>query len=238
MRLINWTDKRIGLWTFLRFVRKDKDGHRLWRAQCDCGTLRTIRPLPESQSCGCVARGRRSISESEMVGKSFGLLVALAPAGKKDGRPQWTFRCIECGETVRMNKNIVTTERQTQCPSCGRKRNTTHGHAAASTKTSEYMAYHNAKQRCTNPKVREYENYGGRGICFLFQSFEDFFALVGPKPTPQHSLDRFPNNDGNYEAGNLRWATSTEQLKNTRLHSLASRTTLELEQEIAKRKAQ
>jgi hypothetical protein len=72
--------------------------------------------------------------------------------------------------------------------------------------SSEYNAYIDAKQRCTNPKNGSYRNYGGRGIQFLFTSFEQFIKHIGPKPTPQHSLDRFPNNDGHYEPGNVRWA--------------------------------
>jgi hypothetical protein len=72
--------------------------------------------------------------------------------------------------------------------------------------SSEYHAYIDAKQRCTNPKNESYRNYGGRGIQFLFTSFAQFIKYIGPKPTPQHSLDRFPNNDGHYEPGNVRWA--------------------------------
>jgi len=239
MKVIDWTGKSIEQWKFIRFVRKDKDGHRLWEARCNCGTVRVIRPMGESQSCGCIARGQRAISEVEMKGKQFGSLVALKPLGKRVGRdgvgrPYWLFRCLKCGEEVKLNKSGVIRGEQEQCPTCGRKRNIKHG-AAGKNKAPEYMAYHNARQRCTNPKVREYSNYGGRGIKFLFDSFEEFLAEVGPKPTPKHSLDRFPDNNGNYEAGNLRWATPKEQLMNTRLHSLDSRSTEEITQEFLKR---
>jgi hypothetical protein len=75
----------------------------------------------------------------------------------------------------------------------------------------ELVAYNQAQKRCANLNN---PNYGGRGIKFLFTSFEQFFAEVGAKPTPKHSLDRFPDNDGNYEPGNVRWATSSQQNKN------------------------
>lgn len=243
MKKINWTGKRIGLWTFVRFAGKDTNGgHLLWEAHCDCGTVRKIRPMGESQSCGCIARGRRQIGEAEMVGKQFGFLVALKPAGRRDGRPDWWFRCLKCGKDVKLNKSAVvhgrrgarSRETTKMCAPCGRKNKTTHGQAGR-VKTSEYMAYHNAKMRCTNPKAQGYVDYGGRGIEFRFKSFEDFFAALGTKPTPQHSLDRWPENNGHYEVGNLRWATPTEQLRNTRLHSLADRSTAELEQELASR---
>lgn len=79
-------------------------------------------------------------------------------------------------------------------------------------RTPEYQAYLSAKKRCLN---LEDKHYGGRGIEFRFKSFAEFFAELGPRPSPQHSLDR-KNNDGNYEPGNCRWATKSEQMKNRR----------------------
>jgi hypothetical protein len=79
----------------------------------------------------------------------------------------------------------------------------------------EYHADQNAKDRCTNPKSQRWYTHGGRGIKFLFNSFNEFYAEVGARPTSQHSLER-PNNDGNYEKGNVVWATRSEQQKNKR----------------------
>lgn len=80
---------------------------------------------------------------------------------------------------------------------------------------AEYRAYAGAIRRCTDPDDKAWENYGGRGIMFLFVSFEEFFHELGRKPTPQHSLDRIEN-DGHYEPGNVRWATAKEQRANQR----------------------
>jgi hypothetical protein len=73
--------------------------------------------------------------------------------------------------------------------------------------------------RCNNPLDKNYSAYGGRGItvCDRWrESFEAFLADMGLAPSQQHSVDRWPNNDGNYEPGNCRWATNSEQRLNTR----------------------
>jgi hypothetical protein len=80
---------------------------------------------------------------------------------------------------------------------------------------SEHKAYFDARYRCENPNNNVFKYYGGRGIKFLFTSFDQFFAELGSKPTPQHSLDRIEN-DGNYEPGNVRWATKQQQSRNQR----------------------
>jgi hypothetical protein len=93
----------------------------------------------------------------------------------------------------------------------GQKPNLRHG----MWRTPEYQAYTDAKYRCTNPRGSHWEDYGGRGIKFLFISFEQFLTELGQRPSPKHSLDR-KNNDGNYEPGNVRWATKSEQECNKR----------------------
>jgi hypothetical protein len=74
-------------------------------------------------------------------------------------------------------------------------------------------------QRCTNPDHPAYHLYGGRGISICerwLSSFTDFLIDVGESPSFEHSLDRKDNN-GNYEPGNIRWATKLEQTRNRRL---------------------
>lgn len=82
-------------------------------------------------------------------------------------------------------------------------------------KMPEYKSFVSARHRCNNPSNAAYQNYGGRGINMLFDSFEAFFADIGPRPSPDHSIDRIDNDRG-YEAGNLRWATRSEQSLNQR----------------------
>lgn len=83
----------------------------------------------------------------------------------------------------------------------------------------EYAALMGAIQRCTNPNSRAWDSYGGRGIkvCDRWQGpdgFDNFYADMGPRPEG-HSIDRI-DNDGDYEPGNCRWATTKRQNRNTR----------------------
>jgi hypothetical protein len=79
-----------------------------------------------------------------------------------------------------------------------------------------YRMWVNMRTRCENPKATHFNRYGGRGIivCDRWKSFELFIADVGERPSPKHTIDRYPNNDGNYEPGNVRWATLTQQCRN------------------------
>jgi hypothetical protein len=73
------------------------------------------------------------------------------------------------------------------------------------------------KRRCYAPSVKEFRNYGGNGIrvCDRWRySFENFLTDMGRRPTPNHSIDRFPDKKGNYEPSNCRWATRAEQNRN------------------------
>ncbi|CAN7498334.1 hypothetical protein LJR231_003507 [Phyllobacterium sp. LjRoot231] len=80
-----------------------------------------------------------------------------------------------------------------------------------------YKIWSKMKRRCEVPTNNGYHNYGGRGIkvCDAWQSFEQFAADVGPRPSEDYSLDRIDNDKG-YSPENVRWATAKTQGRNRR----------------------
>jgi hypothetical protein len=153
----------------------------------------------------------------DISGRRFGSVVAMWPAGYKGPRRDIMYLCqCDCGERVPIRNGHLRNGIAKSC-GCKSKRGvhgprTLHG----MTRTPELAAYCGAIVRCTKPKALRWKHYGGRGIEFRFKSFAEFFAELGPKPEPKHlySLDRFPNNDGHYEKGKVRWATAQEQNSN------------------------
>lgn len=91
---------------------------------------------------------------------------------------------------------------------------TIHRHSKPRTRT--YKSWLSMMERCFNTNAPNYQSYGGAGIsvCERWRSFPTFLADMGERPNG-HSLDRYPNQRGNYEPSNCRWATAKEQVRNT-----------------------
>lgn len=90
-----------------------------------------------------------------------------------------------------------------------------HGHSPRAGQSREYRSWGSMIARCSNPNLKEWRNYGGRGIevCDRWKRFPNFLADMGNRPLNK-SLDRWPDPDGNYEPSNCRWATRSEQRTN------------------------
>jgi len=151
---------------------------------------------------------------SGMIGKTFGMLTVLYRENGNEKCHLWC-RC-ECGKEKWIYKWSILRGRSTSC-GCFRDKvgnNRTHGQSG----TSEHNIWMSMIARCMNINAKDFKEYGGRGIrvCERWLEFESFIADMGPKPTPQHSVDRFPDQNGNYEPGNVRWATPAEQTRNKR----------------------
>ncbi len=150
----------------------------------------------------------------DIEGQKFNQLTVLGIIEKRPKKVVWLCEC-ECGTlTPVLTSNLSNGHTQ----SCGcwkkeliRNRSITHGMR----NTSEYRSYVHAKDRCNNPNDASYPDYGGRGIEFRFNSFEEFFDHMGYKPLPKLTLERI-GNDGHYEKGNVKWATRREQNNNKR----------------------
>lgn len=165
----------------------------------------------------------------DLTGQRFGKLTVIG-FSRRVGDPCSYFECVcDCGTRTDVRGSHL---RSGETKACGclmgrhphnkgdKRVNLKHGHTHPC--TTEYKAWDNMKSRCYDTKRHNYKNYGGRGIkvCDRWRtSFENFLSDMGRKPGPEYSIDR-KNNDGNYEPGNCRWATASEQRCNQRPRTL------------------
>lgn len=149
-----------------------------------------------------------------LPGQKFGRWTVVKEISPRQNHRMFECQC-ECGTIQKVGRQPLSRGGSKSC-GCLRKELSTH-HGLW--KSPEYHAWASMKDRCINPKSGSWKNYGGRGIVVCPQwreSFESFIQDVGRRPSDLHSLDRFPNNNGNYEPGNVRWATRKQQRVNKR----------------------
>lgn len=192
------------------------------RACLTCGTtllMKSQRDVERKRYCSVACRGLAQ--QSNLIGERFGRLLVTRLVGMDSGgRTLWECKC-DCG-TLKIFRvgNLGSHPNQTRSCGClSREIHHRHGEASRGNQSAEYKTYCAAITRCTNGKQDNFPRYGGCGVKFLFRSFTEFLAAVGRKPTPKHSLDRI-NPYGNYEPGNVRWATAKEQASNRRPRTL------------------
>ena len=139
--------------------------------------------------------------------------------------PRETRICLKCGRAFEFRNSPSREARGKYCSrSCGASvTSVKHGHATEKTGTSPtYRSYWAMMQRCYNENSSKFGTYGGVGISVAErwkESFQNFLADMGERPDGA-TIDRFPNQQGNYEPGNCRWATAEKQQQNIKSNRL------------------
>lgn len=224
MGKVNNLAKRVfGRLTVLQEVARSASRNAIYKCRCECGTLTDVRDTDlrsgGTQSCGC-GRGLN------LKGKTFGRLTAQTVVSKTRLRKIWRCSCT-CGNTTDVLSTRLKNENTQSCGCLAREtaaalcRNnellhkrriecsTTHGQS----RTREHACWNQMLQRCTNPKVRGWKNYGGANppiqVCERWMTFEKFFNDLGAKPegtTLGRACDL-----ANYEPEGAFWQTDAEQ---------------------------
>jgi hypothetical protein len=164
----------------------------------------------------------------DLTGQRFERLLVMSeaeairkPSGSRVRR--WNCLC-DCGQHCIVRGELL---RSKNTKSCGclhleksrenGKKNAKHGMVG----TPAYKSWAAMLSRCRHVDAPQNRHHGGKGVKVCNQwdpqkggSFEAFFAHLGERPEGT-TLDRYPNQEGNYEPGNVRWATIEEQMSNT-----------------------
>lgn len=159
-----------------------------------------------------VKRGRRF---KDISGSKIGRFTVGRVLGR-DARGEYIWVCVcECGREANVRGGNLRNGHTTQCVPCSNSiKNTTHGQS----RTSEYKIWVKLRRRCQNPEEPSYPWYGGRGILVSPEwdsSFDAFISSMGPRPSPEHTVER-KNNALGYSSENCKWATRIEQARNKR----------------------
>lgn len=199
--------------------RSDQGGHKSWECRCECGnsvfTDSYKLTTGQKKSCGCLlvearlaraahrsnAEEQRYLLQQAVVDRPLGLCCIKGCEAEERSLAfcahhydMWNRLGHPLADRLADRRKLVSTGR-----------------------SKEIKTYSAMKSRCTNPNVRAYPGYGGRGIkvCDRWMvSFENFLEDMGKAPSGT-SLEREDVN-GNYEPSNCHWATPREQMRNTR----------------------
>jgi hypothetical protein len=159
----------------------------------------------------------------DMTGRIFNRLTVIGPSRvvprEGRGRPSVRMPCrCSCGVVLDVDLGCLTKHKARSCGGCGEvpRHPEVHGHAKRNRQSSTYRIWHGMMQRCYSPGASGYDSYGGRGIAVCDQwrdNFPAFLADMGERPAGK-SIDRIDNTKG-YEPSNCRWATPSQQSRNT-----------------------
>src|SRR5262249_20201455 len=165
----------------------------------------------------------------DLTGQRFGRLTVLYQVRKSRNRHTiWRCRCDDENEVEVQAGNLGTHTnscgclRREQAAQQAADRNYRHGGAIRNNRSRLYESWTDIKQRCLNPRDKDFEDYGGRGITMAPEWIEDYTVFrdhvnqnLGPRPSAKNTIDRIENDEG-YFPGNIKWSTKSQQGHNSR----------------------
>lgn len=194
-----------------------------WRCMCECGNERIVSANNlkngHTKSCGCYNRAIVHSLAKDLTGQKFNSWTVIRRVAYKSNRIMWHCKC-ECGNERDLSSGQLTSGHSKSC-GCEKKKvlaqlRTTHGMR----ETRLYEIYQGVLKRCFNKNCHAYPLYGGAGVTVASEwlgtnGFENFVKWAFDNGySDELTLDRYPNQKGNYEPSNCRWATMKQQNNN------------------------
>jgi hypothetical protein len=216
---------KFGRLTVLLPARSDPPKYqRYYTCTCSCGRVKDIRGdnlklVGGTRSCGCLQREHMAAKGNHYRrGRRFGRLTILREVGTNRRGMRYDCEC-KCGKRCVVAGRNLADGATRSCGCFYRDSRPTvnyrHGQSPSKKKVHIYGSYYHARGSCRNPNDKFWKYYGGRGIEFRFDSFEEWYSEFGDRPSPDHRLLRI-DKEGHFQRGNVEWVLNKNAIKNKR----------------------